>query len=176
MVGGAALLVMLEVGCRSSGPTKLPTERERVQMLSLMLPQTLKIQPFTKIRDFDGDAQPDGILAVVRPLDAFGDPAKAVGLFYFELWTYEAATAERKGERLAYWDRLIGSAQDVSLYWTRAQMYEFQLAWTSGISGIKPGRKYILTAAYRTPWDETIRDEFVLEVPSMPAAANLTEE
>ena len=151
------------VGCESTGPSHIPIERERGEMLSLMLPHKIKIQPFTQITSFDEDDIPDGILAVIRPLDKFGDPAKAAGLFYFELWGYEKASGQRKGEPLAYWDLTIGSAQQVRLHWTSAQMYEFQLAWTQGSEAIRPGRKYVLAATYRTPWDETIRDEYVLE-------------
>ena len=150
-------------GCRTGGPAHLPTEAERVEMLSLMLPIAIEIQPFTKIKSFNDDEIPDGILAVVRPLDRFGDPVKAVGLFYFELWTFQASSGERKGERLAYWDRTIGTMEEVGLYWDRSQMYEFQLAWTGGAEGIRPGKKFVLKVTYRTPWDETIEDERVLD-------------
>lgn len=145
-------------------------------MLALMLPQSIKIQPFTKLKSFNEDQVPDGILAVVRAYDKFGDPVKAVGPWYFELWTYVNASGERKGERLAFWDRNVGTTGEVRLYWTRAQMLEFQLAWTSGVEVIKPGGKYILTATYRAPWDETFQDEYVLQIdlPTglMPAAGN----
>ncbi len=140
-------------------------------MLSLMLPHEIKIQPFTQVRSFNKDEVPDGILAVVRPLDRFGDPVKAVGLWYFELWTHLDATQERKGERLAFWDRMVGTAEEVELYWTRTQMYEFQLAWTQGAEAIQPGRKYVLTATWRTPWDETLRDEYVFEFNLPPELA-----
>lgn len=132
-------------------------------MLALMLPAGIKIQPFTKIKSFNEDEIPDGILLVVRPYDRFGDPVKAAGLFYFELWSYKEASGGRKGQRLAFWERDLASAEDVRLYWTRAQMYEFQLAWTSGVEGLQPGRKYILTATYRAPWDETFQDEYVVD-------------
>jgi|GEM_PF-607786 len=161
----ACLLGGLSFGCRSTGPTSLPTEQDRVAMLSLMLPHELKIQPFTKVASFNEDELPDGILTVIRPLDRFGDPVKAVGLFYFELWTYVEASGERKGERLGFWERTIDSADEVRLYWTRGQMYEFQLAWTAGAETIRPGQKYVLTATYRTPWDVTIQDEHVVEFP-----------
>ena len=133
-------------------------------MLALMVPRSIKIQPFTKVDSFNADAVPDGITAVVRAYDKFGDPVKAVGLWYFELWTYENASGDRKGERLAFWDRNVSTAEEVRLYWTRAQMLQFQLAWTSGVEQIKPGGKYVLTATYRAPWDETYQDEYVLQV------------
>jgi hypothetical protein len=152
----------------------MPSEREQSKMLSLMLPRAVKIQPFTRVASFDGDEVPDGILAVVQPQDRFGDPVKAAGFFYFELWTYRQASQERKGERLAYWERTIASSSEVDLYWTRAMMYEFQLAWTRGLEAIQPNRKYVLTVAYRTPWDETIRDEHVFEfiLPDQPMTAS----
>lgn len=141
----------------------MPTDQERADMLGLMLPQSIKIQPFTKIKSFNEDDIPDGILAVVRPLDKFEDPVKAAGLFYFGLWTFRNASGDRKGERLAFWERNITTAEEVRLYWTRAEMYEFQLAWTAGIESFQPGQKFVLTATYRAPWDETLQDEYVLE-------------
>ena len=155
-------LCLLAIGCRSHGPGYLPSEPERVEMLSLMLPQKIRIEPFTQVKSFDQDDIPDGILAVIRPLDKFGDPVKAAGLFYFELWSYVEASQERKGERLAFWDRTLASPEEIRLYWTRAHMYEFQLAWTGG-EEIQPEKKYVFTATYRTPWDETIRDEHIIE-------------
>jgi len=132
-------------------------------MLSLMLPHRIKIQPFTRIKDFNGDEVPDGILVVIRPLDRFDDPVKAVGLFYFELWTHQKASGQPKGERLEFWERTIATTEDVRLFWTRPQMYEFQLAWTAGIEKLKPNQRYLLTAAYRSPWDETMQDEYVIK-------------
>lgn len=137
-------------------------------MLGLMLPQKIKIQPFTKIKSFNEDEIPDGILAVVRPLDRFGDPVKATGLFYFELWTYVEASGMPRGTRLAYWERNITSPEEVRLYWTRAEMYEFQLAWTAGVEGLQPGQKFVLTATYRAPWDETFRDEYIIDFQLPP--------
>ncbi len=162
--------LMAAAGCRSPrGPEYVPSEPEKVEMLSLMVPDRLKIEPFTKITSFNEDQIPDGILAVVRPLDRLGDPVKAAGLLYFELWTFVNASGERKGERLAFWDRTIATADDMKTHWTRAQMYEFQLAWTQGGEVVQPGQRYVLTATYRTPWDTTIQDEYVLEFQAAPA-------
>ncbi len=173
---GIAGLLLTGFGCQGKGPEKMPTEQERLDMFSLMLPREIKFQPFTKIKSFDEDERPDGILAVVRPLDPFGDPVKATGRFYFELWTYREASSERKGERLAFWERQIVNKEEVRLYWTRAQMYEFQLAWVAGVEKLRPGQKYILTASYRAPWDETLRDERVVRMPMLPEAPAGGEE
>jgi len=162
IVGFVGFVCLLGLGCRDSGPERMPDEGQQRDMLALMLPQEIKIQPFTKVRSFNEDEIPDGILAVIRPLDKFGDPAKAVGTFYFELWSFRKASGDRKDKRLAFWERAICTADDVKRYWTRAQMYEFQLAWTGGIEGLAPDRKYVLTATYRPPWKETMEDEYVI--------------
>lgn len=164
------LLLLPMFACRSTGPDHVPQEGDRVSMLSLMLPETIEIQPFTRIGSFKGDAIPEGIIAVVQPRDAFGDPVKAVGRFYFELWTYRNASNDRRGERLEFWEQTLDSKDDVRLHWNSAQMYEFQLAWTQGAGTVQPGRQYLLTATYRTPWDTTIQDEHVLDFV-LPSAA-----
>jgi hypothetical protein len=161
---GLTLLVcFLACGC-GKGIDRVPTEAEKVADLRLMLPNKVEIEPFTSIRSFDDDEMPDGILLVLRPVDSFGDPVKAAGHFYFELWTEQLASGERKGERLAFWERDIANESDMRLYWTHAQMFEFQLAWTGQGSGkIQPGRKFILRAVWRTPWNETVSDEYKLD-------------
>lgn len=137
-------------------------EPDRTQRL--MLPERIAIQPFTAIRSFNEDDIPDGILLVLRPVDRFGDPVKAAGHFYFELWTYVNASGERKGERLAFWERTIDTEEQMRTFWTHAQMFEFQLAWAGqGADKLKPGGRYILTATWRTPWDQTVRDEAVID-------------
>ena len=156
------------LGCSATGPADMPTEGERRTMVALMLPDRIKIQPFTKIASFDDDDTPDGILAVLRPVDKLGDPAKAAGLFYFDLWSYQKASGDRRGEQLAHWDVTIASENDVRQHWTRGQMYDFQLAWPEDVDDIPPARKYIFTATYRTPWDQTLQDEYELEF-SIPA-------
>ncbi|MHC4798179.1 MAG: hypothetical protein ACYTF1_16205, partial [Planctomycetota bacterium] len=91
-------------------------------------------------------------------------PAKAVGTFYFELWTYQKASGERRGERLAFWERTIASEQEVKLYWTRAQMYEFQLAWDPGmVTKQQTINKFVLTATYRPPWNQTMQDQYIID-------------
>lgn len=162
----AALLLSvccLAFGCRQ-GIDRMPCEEAKVDQLRLMLPERIRIQPFTSIRSFDDDQIPDGVLLVLRPEDRFGDPVKAAGHFYFELWTYVNASGERKGERLAFWERTIATESDMRTFWTHAQMFEFQLAWVGqGLGQIEPERKFVLTATWQTPWDTTVRDEYVLE-------------
>ncbi|HPD31714.1 MAG TPA: hypothetical protein PLL20_17110 [Phycisphaerae bacterium] len=164
MFAGAML-----AGC-NGGPSRIPTEPQRRAMLSLMLPTHIKIQPFTRIASFDKDNIPDGVIVVLRAIDRFGDPVKAAGPFYFELWSYQPASGEPKGQRLAFWDQTLDTADKVSGHWTHAQMYEFKLGWPEGATSVRPGSKYVLTATYRTPWDETMTDEYVLDFSVPPGA------
>jgi len=113
MVGGTMVAVL--AGCKSA-PKVAP---EKADMLSLLMPRQIRIQPFTKIKSFDADQVPDGILLVLRPTDEFGDPIKIVGHLYFELYAYKKASAERKGERIEFWERTLATAQDQKLYWDR---------------------------------------------------------
>lgn len=167
----AIMSLAFVAGCETSSlvaENYMPTDPERRSMLSLMLPKSVHIWSGTKIASFDDDQIPDGILAVVRPEDQFGDPVKAAGLFYFELWTYEKASAERKGRRLAFWNHMIDSAERLELHWTPAQMYEFQLGWTGGAEGIAPDESYLLTVTYRTPWGTQMQDQMRIDfnIPS----------
>ena len=160
---GTFLVIASLAGCRAGGPDYIPTEAARAEQLALMLPDRIVIEPFTRIRSFDDDPIPDGILAVVRPVDPFGDPVKAAGMFYFELYGYQNASPDRRGERLEFWEIQVDTARKVREYWSRAQMYEFRLAWTRGASRVRPGQRYLLVVTYRTPWDTTLQAERMLE-------------
>ncbi len=154
------LAAMGAAGC-SSTPRAVA---DKDGMVGMLLPRQIRIQPFTKIKSFDDDRIPDGIAAVVRTTDSTGDPVKLVGHVYFELYAYKEASGERKGERIEFWDRTLATPADQKLYWDRtAQMYEFPLAWTQGAPPSK-GRKYILAVTCRTPWEDTLTDEYVMEL------------
>lgn len=139
-------------------------------MLNLMLPTQIEIMPFTRIASFDKDEIPEGLLVVLRPADRFGDAVKAAGLFYFELYSFQRASGDPKGQRLAFWERNLDTPEEIVSHWTHAEMYEFRLGWPEGATSIRPGHKYVLTATYRTPWDETIPDEHILDFTVPPGA------
>lgn len=160
----------LLAGCQGGGLSHIPTERERRAMLSLMLPTRIEIMPFTRIASFDKDDIPDGLIVVVRPADRFDDAVKAAGRFYFELWSFQPASGEPKKDRLAFWEESLDTPDKVAAHWTHAEMYEFKLGWPEGATSIRPGHKYVLSATYRSPWDETITDDYTLEFTVPPGA------
>jgi hypothetical protein len=158
-------------GCRQR--TEMSTmDAESGELIALLMPQSVKIQPFTKPKSFDKDAIPDGIEVLVQPLDKFNDPVKAVGAMQFELFRYQPASGQSKGERIQFWEVLIDSEDQIDQFWDRtAQMYLFKLA-VDEIAGLPVGVKYVLTVRYNSPQGEHLEDEYVfnLAAPSQPLA------
>lgn len=162
-------LAFLPLACtKNAGEAVGPDEQEALQML---MPSAVRIQPFTQATSFDDDGVPDGIELMVQPLDRIGDPVKVVGRFTFELWTYRAASADRKGRQLQFWEVVLDSDKDQQRFWDRtAMMYVFNLDVVPG--AIPPGEdtgpvvpgKLVVVAAYHTPSGEHLIDEFDLDV------------
>jgi len=159
-------------GCSTRTGEMAMTDTESGQMIALLMPQSVKIQPFTKPKSFDKDNIPDGIEVLVQPLDKFDDPVKAVGIMQFELYSYRQASGQPKGERIQFWEVPIASAQQVRQFWDRtAQMYLFKLA-VDEIGSLPPGQKYVLTVRYNSPQGEHLEDEYVFHFapPTQPVA------
>lgn len=168
-----ALAAGLSVFFGCSRATEMSTmDAESAEMIALLMPQSVKIQPFTKPKSFDKDNIPDGIEVLVQPLDEFNDPVKAVGTMQFELYRHRPASGQIKGERIQFWEVPITSAKHIRQFWDRtAQMYLFKLA-VDEIAGLPVGVKYVLTVRYNSPQGEHLEDEYVfhLSAPSQPLA------
>lgn len=138
---------------RSGGPVD-------PEAISLLLPTKIKVHSFTKIKPLFGSTLPNGIEVWLEPLDRFGDVVKIVGDLHFELYNYRAASGERKGEQIEFWEARIGSSAEQQRYWDRvARMYQFPLGWDYAPP---PGKKYILLATYISPNGERLTDEYEL--------------
>ena len=153
-------------GCTEPAAPGGPEHYE--QALALLLPQRIQIQPFTRIASFDDDEVPDGISVYLRPVDQFGDPVKVAGTFLFELYRYRQASADRKGERLEFWETRILDENDQRRYWDHtSQMYEFpleiqQLRTEEG-RPILSRDKAVLLVTFNTPRGEHLESEYILE-------------
>jgi hypothetical protein len=167
LAAGALLPGPLACSTNSNGSVG-PDEQTALHML---MPAAVKIQPFTQATSFDDDGIPDGIELMVQPVDRIGDPVKVVGRFTFELWTYRAASADRKGRQLQFWEVVLDSDKDQQRFWDRtAMMYVFNLDVVPG--AVPPGEdtgpivpgKLVVVAAYHTPSGEHLVDEFDLDV------------
>lgn len=162
---GRWLLVLSAALCPACTPQANPqNEQGRRKMLALLMPERIEIvQPFTRVRSFDGDATPDGIELLLRAVNALDNPGiMIVGDVRAELYEYVPASAENKGRRVDVWNVDLSTAQQQRTYWNRlTQMYEFRLGLD--VTQVRPGEKYVLHVSYTSPLGEHLTDEKILE-------------
>jgi len=159
--------LMIPAGCHKNtgmhvtpaGTVSNSTTCSRAQ-LDLILPAKIEVLPFTKPRSWDGDSIPDGIEVVLRPLDYFGDQTKAVGTFRFELYTFQKADSDPKGERFGFWQEDLTSRQAQEQHWDRiTSTYRFRLGWSGPEA--RPG-KYVLEVTYISPDGRRITSSYIM--------------
>jgi len=122
----------------------------------------MRLHPvFTKISDFDGDGQPDGIEAVVQFQDQFGDPTKAVGRLVFDLYRFRPYNPDPRGDHVAGpFEGRLDSLQDQRARWNNATgAYIFQLAYPD----VKATVDYTLTATFEPLSGGRFTDTDVIE-------------
>jgi hypothetical protein len=139
-------------------------EAERRQMLSLLMPTKIEIvKPFTRVKSFDADADPDGIEMMVRAINALDNPGlMIVGQVRVQLSEYMPGSAEERGRLLENWDIDLSTAQRQKSYWNAlTQMYEFRLGIDPSV--IPAAEKYVLTVTYRSPLGEHLADQCLIE-------------
>ena len=100
-------------------------------------------------------------------IDIFGDHAKAVGDYRFELFRFRPASGDRKGDRLGFWEQSIRTVEDHRTHWDPfSQTYEFELYWDRTL---KTGRKYVLQVTYVGADQRRLINEYVFEFRLPPA-------
>ncbi len=131
-------------------------------------PAAMRVHPiFTQVTDWTGDGRPDGIEALVELQDQFGDPTKASGRLVFELYEYRPYNADPRGERLAFWNGQLATADDQAQRWNRtSRTYSFPLA----LDPIRTDRAYVLAATFELAGGGRFFDRIVME-PREPAPA-----
>lgn len=130
--------MILIAGCAA------PTPRGESAMFSAV---SMRIHPiFTRMKDWTGDGNDDGIEALLEFQDEFGDPTKAAGKVIFELFEYRPDEPDAKGNRVVNpWIGSLNSASEQRLRWNRtSRTYSFQLA----LDGASAGRAYVLWATF----------------------------
>jgi len=129
-----------------------PAETPVPEPLHLLLPRSIRIQPFTGVRTFDKAGGVKGIEARVEALDAYGDATKAFGKFHFALHGYRPDKADPKGPRIATWDEDLLDPKKNLLHWSRVhRSYQFHLQWDSPIP---VGSQFLLVATFSSPFGE----------------------
>lgn len=164
LVGCISLLACLSllVGCQKGQKMNLANlAPDKAEMAGYYLPSQIEILPFTKPGSFDVKGLPDGINAVVRPLDVMGDPAKAYGTMRFELYSYVPTSGLHRGEQLMVWNQTLNTPTDQRKYWDRVtQSYQFQLAWRQPL---QPNKKYVLEVTYENPAGVRLMNDYEFE-------------
>ena len=141
--------------------------------LELLLPELVKIQPFTRVAMDESASLPTELVVYLRAEDRFGDPVKVGGTFNFELYAFKQASGDHKGRRIELWQTRILDHRDQLRYWDQtAQMYEFRLQigqLNEQDEPILKSGKVVLVVTYNTPWGEHLEDEYVLSAREQKA-------
>jgi len=127
-----------------------PAARSVPEPIHLLLPQTIRIHPFTGTRTFDENGGVRGIDVRVEARDAYGDPTKAFGTFQFALHHYRTGNPNPRGQRVASWEEDLLDPKKNVLHWdsiTRA--YKFKLQWYQPIA---VGSRFILAVTFASPF------------------------
>jgi len=149
-----------------TGSTRALDARQMDAYAALLMPARIEIQPWTRLEDRAGAAQPTAIEALLAAYDAFDDETKAVGTVHFELYARRRASADRLGERVAFWEIALDSAPALQRFWDRSmRFYRFRLELPSG--PLDPGR-YILIARLIRPDGKRLEHEFELRYGDGP--------
>ena len=113
--------------------------------LSLMLPRSIQIHPFTALR-----SQENSVDVRLEAKDAYEDTTKAFGTFRFELYAFKAYSPNPKGALIASWEVDLMNPHENFVHWdaiTRSYVFKLELN-----ASIPAGRRLILTAAFESPY------------------------
>jgi hypothetical protein len=143
-------------GCISSNPADRTTAEQR-----LFGPETMKLDTFTKIREWTGRGTPDGVEALLEFDDQFGDRGKAAGTVLFEFYQYRQGWADPRGARIGGPKSIsLMTVDDQKAHWDRASgAYSFQLAY----DGLRSDRNYVLDATFESASGRRFFSQLVLQ-------------
>lgn len=160
-VGSLLLLTSAWGGC--AAPGKNADDLNRRAMLNLLMPSRIEIvEPFTRVRSFDDDLEPDGIEVLIRAVNSLDNPGLMIaGTMRIELFEQIPGSADQKGRRLEHWDVDLTTPQSQKRFFNQlTQMYEFRLG--VDVAAVPAGGKYLLLVTYNSPMGEHLDDECVL--------------
>ncbi|MGC4030835.1 MAG: hypothetical protein QM754_03675 [Tepidisphaeraceae bacterium] len=161
MMRRAVLLgaMLAAAGCAGRQTPPVPKPSQEAEFFA---PSAMKLSPvFTKVSDFDGDHDPDGVEAVVELQDRFGDPTKAAGRILFQIYRFAPANPDPRGDRIAGpYEGRIDSAADQKARWSRVnRAYIFQL----GFPLAALDKDYVLEATFEAADGQRLFDRLVIE-------------
>jgi len=144
-------------GCGSqTSPQPRTAEEER-----LFGPVSMKLDTFSKVKDWNEDNVPDGIEALIEFDDQFGDRTKASGVVIFELYDYRPYWPDPRGPRLANpWTASLTTYEDQKAHWeTASGAYMFRLAYDQAAWN----HDYVLTAMFQSAEGTRFFSQIVLQ-------------
>jgi len=153
-----ALVAMIAIcGC-SSQPSPDPRTAEENQLFG---PVSMKLDTFSKVKDWNEDNVPDGIEALIEFDDRFGDRIKAAGTVIFELYDYRPYWPDPRGSRLANpWTASLITYEDQKAHWeTASGAYMFRLAFDQAAWN----HDYVLTATFQSAGGARFFSRIVLQ-------------
>lgn len=116
--------------------------------LSLMLPHTIRIHPFTALRALEPGVR--GLEVRIEALDAYQDTTKAFGTFRFELYAFKPYSSNPKGALIESWEVDLMNPRENVIRWDPiTRSYVFKLGLNESVLA---GRRLVLTAAFESPY------------------------
>jgi len=159
--GGWTAALIAASGCASTSQTK--DDLARRDSLALLMPSRVEIvEPFTRVKSFDGDDTPDGIELLLQAVNSLDNPGLMIaGQVRVELFEHVPGSADQKGRRLEQWDVELTTTAQQRRYWNQlTQMYEFRLGVDPTVMPIDD--RFVLLVTYNSPLGEHLSDEFVV--------------
>ena len=162
----AAAMSLALAGCDGGpgkpGPFEIiepPVTAGVPEPINLLLPQVIRIHPFTGTRDFGKEGGVRGVEVRIDALDAYEDSAKAFGNFRFELYAYREENPDGKGQRISTWSVPLLDPKDNIVHWDKVHRnYLFKLQWDKPVP---LGERFLLVAIFDSPFTERLFDERV---------------
>jgi hypothetical protein len=170
----AARMAMIAALALAGCSSQIVPQPQGAQENQLFGPVSMKLDTFSKVKDWTGDGTPKGIEALVEFDDRFGDRTKAAGTVLFELFTYRPGWPDPRGERLANpWTASLETFDEQKAHWeTASGAYMFRLAYDQTAWN----KNYVLTATFESAAGARFFSRIVLkaekpESPVEPTAA-----
>lgn len=137
-------LVVALSGCNANPAPKARTEGEQ----KLFGAVQMKIDSFSRVKDWNNSGSPSGVEVFVEFFDRFGDRTKAAGDILFELYDYRSGWQDNRGDRLANpWSAALRSYDQQAAHWDKASgSYMFRLDDPQ----LNTSHSYVLAVTFET--------------------------
>jgi hypothetical protein len=155
-----AMMAIVLGGCSSSTLPQPRTEEEN----RLFGPVAMKLDTFSKVKDWSGGGKPEGVEALVEFDDRSGDRTKSAGTVLFELYDYRPNWPDPRGARMVNpWTASLSSYDQQKAHWERASgAYIFRLA----CDGLQWNHNYVLSATFESSPGNRFFSQIILRAQS----------